>query len=450
MNLTTELYSISIEQIVIGCILLGEDKIMEDTEGVLGLGDFYHKENKDSYKALRDMYKKNIPIDIGTIAEYIKKEKLFDYVNLTYYFKCMETVPTIKNFEYYIKTLKDYSYKRAIAQEIGKFKIDDLNADAFLKKIIEIPRYEEIKEKTNKEVILRTLEEAEKGTDFKFPENFEDLNKITGGFDRGDLIIIGGYPSNGKTSLCNDLTVGFCNNDYRVLVITLEMSARANMRRILANTQKINTMRFRHGNLTELDKEKIKVMIPIINDVWNYHCVRAYTMPDVIRAISKHKPDIVIIDYLQNIADPENLTEYARLTKFTLQIQQIGRTKNTSVILVSQFHRPQEGKVRAPRNSDFRGSGSIEERAEIILLIYWERKLKMEALSRRDGDNPEYVRINITKNKDGETGFIQMKLYPEYHRWINWSDERDKKEVIKYENAKKKNSKYRERKDIDD
>ncbi len=313
---------------------------------------------------------------------------------------------------------------------------------------IKLPQ--EIKKETNKDIILKTLEEAERGTDFKFPENFEGLNKITGGFDKGDLIIIGGYPSSGKSSLCTDLTVGFCGLDYNVLVITLEMSTKSNMRRILANAQKINTMRFRWGNLTDLDKRKIEVMIPLINDIWKYNCIRAYKMQDIIRAMSEYKPDIVIIDYLQNIADPENLSEYARLTKFTLQIQQTARAKNASVILISQFHRPQEGKIREPRNSDFRGSGSIEERAEIIFLLYWERKLKMESLSRRDDENPEYMIINVTKNKDGETGRVQMKFYPEYHRWVSWDDERDKKEVIKYESAKKESSKYRkERKDID-
>lgn len=233
-------------------------------------------------------------------------------------------------------------------------------------------------------------------------------------------------------------------------MITLEMATKSSMRRILANAQEINTMRFRWGNLTDLDKRKIEAMIPIINDIWKYNCVRAYTMPDIMRAMSEYRPDIVIIDYLQNIADPENLSEYARLTKFTLQIQQIGRAKNASVILISQFHRPQEGRIREPRNSDFRGSGSIEERAEIIFLLYWERKLRMESLSRKDGENPEYMIINVTKNKDGETGRVEMKFYPEYHRWINWDDEKDKKEVIKYESAKKESSKYRkERKDID-
>ncbi|GAI89008.1 unnamed protein product, partial [marine sediment metagenome] len=258
----------------------------------------------------------------------------------------------------------------------------------------------EIKKETSKDIILATLEDAEKGTDFKFPSNFEDLNEITGGFDRGDLIIIGGYPSSGKSSMTTDLACGFCNElGYDVLVITLEMAVKSNMRRIEARMNKINTMKFRRGILDEGDKEKIKEMIPLVNDVWNYNCVRCYNMQDIIKVEIEYQPDIVIIDYLQNIADKENLSEYARLTKFTLQIQQMGRKKGISTILLSQFHRPEEGRIRRPRNSDFRGSGSIEERAEMIFLLYWERKLKMESLSRGDEEDPEYMIIDVTKNK---------------------------------------------------
>ena len=86
----------------------------------------------------------------------------------------------------------------------------------------------------------------------------------------------------------------------------------------------------------------------------------------------------------------------------------------------------------------------------MIFLLYWERKLKMESLSRKDGEDPEYMVIDITKNKDGETGRVGMKFYPEYHRWIGWDDTKDKKEVIMYRKAEdvSKNtfkSKYKEK-----
>lgn len=448
MNLTNNnYYNTQIEKVVIGCILL-KDSLYEKIIGEITLDDFTHVAYKKIFKIFGDLHQKEIKIDTITVCDYGYKNHILE-AGMGLLIDMENSVPTVEAIGQYVKLLKNYTYNRAILKTTEDFRLGKITAERLEEIISDIELPYEIKKETNEDIILKTLEDAGRGTDFKFPENFGDINKITGGFDRGDLVIIGGYPSNGKSSMCVDLTKGFCNElGYSVLYITLEMSTQANMRRILANTQEINTMRFRYGTLKDLDKGKIKAMIPTINSIWKYNCVRAYTMPDIIRTMTEYQPDIVIIDYLQNIADPENLSEYARLTKFTLQIQQMARKKDIATILLSQFHRPQEGRIREPRNNDFRGSGSIEERAEMIFLLYWERKLKQENLSRKDGEDPEYMIIDITKNKDGETGRVEMEFFPEYHRWGKWDKERSDGKVIKYAKAievsgEARKSKYR-------
>ena len=436
----TKLYDISMEQTVIGCIVIEGNKLFEEVIGILNVGDFYKADNQRCYRVLLNMYKKRIPIDLATVVEYLAKEKILS-VSIIYFTHCVNAVPTTANLHYYVKIVKDYSYKRAVLFEIGKFKTDNIDVQKLVEDIASIPKYEEVKEKTNREVILETIEDANKGMDFKFPENFDDINRIIGGLDRGDLVIIGGYPSNGKSSLMTELIVGFCNLGYKVLVTTLEMSPKANMRRLEANMNKINTMRFRTNALTKLDTEKIKAIIPIVNDVWNYNCVRVYTIADIIRATNKFEPDILFIDYLQNISEPhEKLRLYEKATKHTLQIQQFTKGKNVVTFLLSQFHRPLEGQIHRPHNSDLRDSGAIEERADIIFLIYWERKLKMESLYRLDGDPPEYMEVNITKSKDGATGGLSYNFYPEYHRWVD--PDSDDKEPIIYKKAKEVSGEY--------
>jgi len=327
-ELMAKMYNISIEQIVIGCVLKGGNKLFEEIIGILDEKDFYKSDHQRYWKILQDMYKKKIPIDLVTVAEYINKvETQFD-VNVTYIMHCINAVPTTANLHYYVKIVKDCSYKRAVLFEIGKFKKDNIDIQKLVEDIVSIPKYEEVKEKSNREIMLETIEDANKGMDFKFPENFDDINKIIGGLDRGDLVIIGGYPSNGKSSLMTELIVGFSNLGYKVLVTTLEMSPKANMRRLEANMNKINTMKFRTNSLTELDTEKIKAIIPIVNDVWGYNCVRAYNIADIIRATNKFEPDILFIDYLQNISEPhEKLRLYEKATKLTFQIQQFTKEK---------------------------------------------------------------------------------------------------------------------------
>ncbi|RXG64369.1 hypothetical protein ES695_12915, partial [Candidatus Atribacteria bacterium 1244-E10-H5-B2] len=300
-----EYFNKQIEKVVIGCILL-KGELYEKIIGRITVNDFTQIIYKKIFKIFGILYKDEIKIDIITVSDYGYKNHILE-AGLGILTEIQNSVPTVEAINQYLKSLKNYTYNRATLRATEDFRLGKIEAGKLEDIINKIKPPYEIEKETNKDIILKTLEEAERGTDFKFPENFEGLNRITGGFDRGDLIIIGGYPSSGKSSLCTDLTVGFCGLDHNVLVVTLEAATKSNMRRILANTQGINTMRFRWGNLTDLDKGKMEAMIPTINDIWKYNCIRAYTMSDIIRAISEYKPDIVIIDYLQNIADPENL-----------------------------------------------------------------------------------------------------------------------------------------------
>jgi replicative DNA helicase len=437
------LHNLSCEEVVIGSILIEGTRLFEEARNILYPEDFYDSDCKMAFKVFINLYAKKIPIDIVFVSKYYIEKKIAKILFLK---QAMDSVPTTANFHYYIKVVKDYAYKREIFKKVESFRIDKIDTEKLVQEICTIPKYEEIKEKTNKEIILETIEDANRGMDFEFPEEFRSINGVIGGIDRGNLIVIGGYPSNGKSSLMISLVFGFTNQlEYKVLITTLEMNPKEIMRRLEARACTINTMKFRTKSLTNNDKESIKSLIPHINDIWKYNCVRVYTIADIVRAINKYEPDILFIDYLQNISGDDDLSLYAKRTKHTLEIQRLTKEKNIVTFLLSQFHRSQEGKVRRPHNNDFRDSGAIEERADIIFLIYWERKLKMESLLRRDGDDPEFMELNITKSKDGATGSLPYNFYPEYHRWIDPRDE--DREVIMYRKAKEVSE--IERRDID-
>jgi len=444
-NPEIKLYDISTEQAILGSLLLEGNKLFESVIGILDKNDFYKKSHQTIFGTISKSFEKNKGIDLVTITERLNEADSLEKIGgVTYLTQLANSVPTTTNLPHYVKIIKDYSYKRAILFKINTFKDKGINAQKLVEDIVNIPKYEEIKEKTNKDIILETMDDAQRGMDFRFPDNFGKINDIMGGLDRGDLAIIGGYPSNGKSSLMAELVIGYANMDFKVLVCTLEMSAKANMRRILANMNKINTMKFRKNLLTDLDKEKIKAVIPIVDKAWNYNCVRVYTIEDIIRVTNKYNPDILFIDYLQNISEPnQRLNRYEQATRHTLQIQKLTKEKNILTFLLSQFNRPLEGKIHRPHNNNLRDSGAIEERADAIFLIYWERKLRMENLYRQDGDDPEYVEVNITKSKDGATGGLNYNYYPEYHRWVDPDD--DDKEPIIYKKAKEVSGEYYKR-----
>lgn len=440
------LYSQNSEKAVIGSILIEGTNFYEEVNRIIYPKDFYDRKCKVAFKTFAELYANKVPIDYISTTEYIVRNKIKvpeDFI--LFLTTAMDSVPTTANFHYYVKEVSDYAYRREILKTIEDFKADEIKEEELTQRIISIPKYEEIKEKTSKETILETIDDANRGMDFEFSENFRGINRLIGGIDRGDLVVIGGYPSNGKSSLLTNLAIGFANEgEYRVLVTTLEMNPKQNMRRILAHTCWLNTMKFRTRSLTQDDEGKMKAMIDLIGG-WKYNCVQAYTIPDIVRAVNKYQPDILFVDYLQNITGDDDLSLYHKTTKHALQIQQLAREKNVATFLLSQFHRPEGGTIRRPRNTDFRDSGAIEEKADVIFLIYWKRKLKMENLIRNSGDKPEFMELNITKSKDGATGGLNFNFYPEFHRWVDPED--DKKEPIKYKKAKEVSEK--ERKDID-
>jgi len=442
--------NIGSEKAIIGSILIEGTRLFEEARNILYPEDFYDSDCKMAFKVFINLYANKIPIDMTSVSTYYVEKKIAKILFLK---QAIDSVPTIANFHYYIKVVKDYAYKREVFKRFEKLKIDEIETGKLVEEICAISKYEEIKEKSNKEIMLETIEDANRGMDFEFPENFRSINGLIGGIDRGNLVVIGGYPSNGKSSLMINLVYGFVNElGYKILVTTIgEMSPKENMRRIEAIALKINTMKFKTKSLTEEDRGKIKAMIPHINDIWKYNCIRAYTTADIVRAVNKYEPDILFIDYLQNISGDDDLSLYAKRTKHTLEIQRLTKEKNIATFLLSQFHRPPEGRIRRPYNNDFRDSGVIEERADIIFLIYWERKLKMESLLRKGDEDPEYMELNITKSKDGATGSLSYNFYPEYHRWIDPRDDEDRK-TIKYKKSKEVSKEISEkrRKDIYD
>ncbi|GAI75250.1 unnamed protein product, partial [marine sediment metagenome] len=289
-----------VEKAIIGSILL-KGGLYEKVMGRLSIGDFTDVLYQKIWNIFGKFYEKQEPIDIISIDDYAYRHEISG-VKLGTLKDIQADVSHRKvPVDQYVKRLKHWTYDRALLRFTKEFISGKITGDKLREELNNIKPLSEIKKETIEDIILATIADAEKGTDFKFPDNFEGLNEITGGFDRGDLIIIGGYPSSGKSSMATDLTCGFCDElGYSVLFITLEMSVKANMRRIEACMKRINTMKFRRGVLDKEDKERIKEMIPLLSDIWNYNCIRAYNMQDIITAEIEYQPDIVVIDYLQN------------------------------------------------------------------------------------------------------------------------------------------------------
>jgi len=142
------------------------NKIFGEIIGILNGSDFHKTEHQELFNILTSMYKKSIPIELVTIMEFISNKKIKTSVTATYMIHCMNAVPNSENLPYYIKVIKDFSYKRLIMQKIESFKDSKTSTEKLVEQISAVQKYEEIKEKTNRDIMLETITDANKGTDF--------------------------------------------------------------------------------------------------------------------------------------------------------------------------------------------------------------------------------------------------------------------------------------------
>ncbi|PIY31313.1 MAG: hypothetical protein COZ07_09740, partial [Candidatus Infernicultor aquiphilus] len=178
-----------IEKVIIGCLLL-KGNLYEKIINEINCNDFSSPLYKRIFQIIERLYSNNIKIDNITISDYAHSNNISG-VGLAVLYDIQNIVPTVNAFDQYLKLLKKYSYERKILKLTEDYRLGKINSDKLEDGLNKIKLPEEINKETNKDIILKALDEAEKGTDFKFPDDFDDLNKITGGFDRGDLIIVG-------------------------------------------------------------------------------------------------------------------------------------------------------------------------------------------------------------------------------------------------------------------
>ena len=141
-------------------------------------------------------------------------------------------------------------------------------------------------------------------------------------------------------------------------------------------------------------------------------------MAGIKKYLHKYEPNILFIDYLQNLSRKEDKNDYQKVTHDMQDIQILTRDKKIATFVLSQLSRNKED-IRKPRLSDLRDSGAIEEKSNIVLFVYWKDRLKQEVNPRTGNEPPEKMEIIIAKNRDGTIGTIYLDYYPEFCKLVD-------------------------------
>lgn len=425
------------EKIVLSSLLISSEAI-DIVFNNLTTETFYFKNHQEIYKIIILMHKKRIPIDIITLTTFLQDNGLLDKIGgITILTKLINQVPNIIYLKEYIRLLQDKFLRRLLIKlgyklinsgyitnltlekllndlEMQVFNLSNIHKNAHLSSSAELLSivFSELKQKSLNPHISGIC------------SGFYDLDSMTQGFQNSDLIIVASRPSMGKTAFCLNIASNIVKNlKQPVLFFSLEMSKEQLMYRLLANESEINSMLLRNGNLNKKDWERLSLTIKnfsslplFIDDSPNLSISEIRSK--IKRMIFEHtNVGLVIIDYLQLMQsfNSKSANRAQELSLITRSLKIIAREFKIPIIALSQLSRNVENRIdKRPILADLRESGSIEQDADLVLMLYREDYYKSFSNS-----SVKSAEIILAKHRNGPLGTIKLGFNPNYTRFTN-------------------------------
>lgn len=396
---------------------------------VLRPGDFYRTSHNNIYQVILDLYQKNEPIDLLSVNNRLEEAKKLEETGGTSYLtELINAVPTSAHVVNYAKIVHRKKVLRDLIKasyDIAKLGYSELEETEHLLDQAEQKIFSISQQSIQQDFIpvKSVLEEAfdrldklhqERGIFRGVPTGFSDLDNVLAGLQKSDLIVLAARPSLGKTSLALDIARHVAVKEKKpVGIFSLEMSKHDLVDRFLAAQAGVDLWRLRTGRLStegfDNDFNRIQESLnelseaPIfIDDSASPNVLQMRTMARRLQA--EQKVGLIIVDYLQLI-QPSNAndSEVRQLTDISRGLKSLARELEIPVLAISQFSRAPESRPdQMPRLSDLRGSGSIEQDADVVLFIYREDRVK------KNSERPNIVDIIIAKHRNGPLGRVEL------------------------------------------
>ena len=474
-------YNEQAEQAVLGSALLSRECLFNILSR-LEEDDFYVGKHQLIYRAIRNLFDKESAVDVLTVTEELMNMKELESIGgVEYLQQCSDAMVALSSIDYYVDIVNDQAVLRRLIQSCRdidyKFLNDEINdvngfvadSEALLKNACEKRRVSGFKKAEQVAESVRMSIETPKETKTDgvngLTTGFDSLNRITQGFHAGDMIIVAARPSVGKTALALNFAYRAANRtDKPVAIFSLEMPAEQLVTRLIGAESSVSLSKITTGNLNGVDRAKVGSAVSkigslplFIDDSPNGKLM------DIIaksRKLQAENPDLglIIIDYLGLISSGSSRSTDSRqeeVRKASLALKSLARELKVPVIVVSQLSRSveQRGENKRPILSDLRDSGSIEQDADVVMLLYredyykdsknpnssaGEKKMKNLSGSERfemvkeqkekiTGESMvgdvSFVEVNVAKNRNGQTGKSYLFFYKSFGRFDEPSEE---------------------------
>ncbi|WP_139990870.1 MULTISPECIES: replicative DNA helicase [Paenibacillus] len=424
------------EQAVIGAILLQAEALITAMERVRS-EDFYSGPHRQIYEAMVEIAENNQPVDLVTLTAHLQDQHLLEEIGgVSYLAKLANSVPTAANVDYYAQIVEEKSMLRRLIRTATNIVSDGyansedvgvLLGDAE-KKILEISNRRSGSGFISiRDVLMEVFEKVEqlyqdKGGTTGIPSGFTDLDRMTAGFQRSDLIIVAARPSVGKTAFALNVAqnVGVRARET-VAIFSLEMSAAQLVQRMICAEANVDAQRMRTGHLEGDDWEKLTMAIGSLSEAQIFiDDTPGITVAEIrakCRRLKKEKGlGMIMIDYLQLISGRGKAGENRQqeVSEISRTLKQIARELEVPVIALSQLSRGVEQRQdKRPMMSDLRESGSIEQDADIVSFLYRDDYYDKES------EKKDIIEIIIAKQRNGPVGTVELVFLKKYNKFVS-------------------------------
>src|SRR4051812_448339 len=424
------------EQAVLGAIFLEPSSLTLASE-ILLPEDFYRGAHQRIFNAMLKLNDKGEAVDLITVTEELSATKLLeDTGGISYLSELAGSVPTAANIEYYAKIVEEKSILRRLIRTATSIAQDGFTREDEVevllgeaeKSILEVAQRKKVGAFHHiKDVLVRTYDNIEVthnrvGDITGIATGFAELDQMTAGFQRNDLIIVGARPSVGKTAFALNIAQNVATKtDENVAIFSLEMGAEQLVMRMLCAEGNIDAQRLRTGSLTDDDWGKLTMAMGSLASAGIFiddtPGVRISDIRSKCRRLKQeHGLGMILIDYLQLILGSGRSGENRQqeVSEISRSLKQLARELKVPVIALSQLSRGVEQRQdKRPMMSDIRESGSIEQDADIVAFLYRDDYYDKES------ENKNIIEIIIAKQRNGPTGTVSLAFVKEYNKFVN-------------------------------
>ena len=431
------------EQMILSGLLISSEAV-EITLKTLPLEAFYFKNHQEIYKAIIILYQSKLSIDILTLLTFLQDNGLLEQIGgIKVLIELISQIPNLTYLDEYLGLVKDKFLRRCLIklgyETINSAYITNVSLEKILteceSKIFNLTTETKSQNLFSSSELLNTLflELKEKSLNpqlLGLTSGFYELDSLTQGFQKSDLIVLAGRPAMGKTALSLNIAMtAIRKSKLPILFFSLEMSKEQIIYRLLSMETNINQIRLKNGKLSQSDWVKLTKVIKILSKLPLFIDDTADLSINDIRSkiktilFEQKKIGLVIIDYLQlmQISKTKLDNRAQELSQITRLLKTIAREFNIPIIALSQLSRNVENRLdKKPVLSDLRESGSIEQDADLVLMLSRNQSPMKEELPSFQNIESEQIELILAKHRNGPTGTIKLRFDEKRMKFSNF------------------------------